>query len=270
MARARTLKPDFFTNENLADCSPHARLLFAGLWTLADRSGRLEDRPKKIHAQIFPYEVVKIDDLLSELSTGNFIVRYVVDGVAIIKIPAFSKHQYVNNKERLHDLPSEVSETSSDEFENSQKNPKISKQEYEPQGGSYIGIKVKGKKEERESEGDSEPCPLWPKCSHFRMTPDEYPRVLKAYQKNNLTAEDLGIAIAEVDRWLEGDDTKPRKARARKTSHYRFLNATWVLDNIARRKRALANATGAPVVLGSQRFTGNESKLLKKLNLEKL
>ena len=31
MARLRTIKPAFFTNEQLAECSPYARLLYAGL-----------------------------------------------------------------------------------------------------------------------------------------------------------------------------------------------------------------------------------------------
>ena len=41
MARARILKPGFFANELLADINPYGRLLFAGLWTLADREGTL-------------------------------------------------------------------------------------------------------------------------------------------------------------------------------------------------------------------------------------
>ena len=43
--RTRLLKPGFFMNEELARLPVRARLLFAGLWCLADREGRLEDRP---------------------------------------------------------------------------------------------------------------------------------------------------------------------------------------------------------------------------------
>lgn len=50
MAGARNIKPGFFTNDVLAACDQLARLLFAGLWTVADRAGRLEDRPKRIKA----------------------------------------------------------------------------------------------------------------------------------------------------------------------------------------------------------------------------
>ena len=39
MSRSRNIKPGFFKNEHLAECQPLARLLFIGLWTLADREG---------------------------------------------------------------------------------------------------------------------------------------------------------------------------------------------------------------------------------------
>ena len=54
MARARNIKPGFFKNELLAEMPPETRLLFMGLWCLADREGRFEDRPKKIKMELFP------------------------------------------------------------------------------------------------------------------------------------------------------------------------------------------------------------------------
>jgi hypothetical protein len=68
VARARNIKPGFFTNPELAKCSPYARLLFIGLWLLADREGRLDDRPKHIKVQIFPCEDIDGDMLLGELT----------------------------------------------------------------------------------------------------------------------------------------------------------------------------------------------------------
>lgn len=67
MARARNIKPGFFANEDLAECDPLARLLFAGLWCLADREGRLEDRPKRIRAELLPYDSCDADELLNQL-----------------------------------------------------------------------------------------------------------------------------------------------------------------------------------------------------------
>lgn len=104
MARARNLKPGYFTNENLADLGPHAHLLFAGLWTIADREGRLEDRARRIKVQLLPFYDVDVDELLSSLTTKGFILRYEVDGERYIQIESFSKHQNPHHME----LPSEI------------------------------------------------------------------------------------------------------------------------------------------------------------------
>lgn len=105
MPRARNIKPSFFTNEALAECSMSARLLFIGLWTLADREGRLEDRPKKIRAEVFPYDLCDCAPLLDELAKGGFIVRYSVDGGSYIFIPTFTKHQSPHVKEKPSTIP---------------------------------------------------------------------------------------------------------------------------------------------------------------------
>lgn len=105
MARARNIKPSFFTNEQLAECSIEARLLFVGLWTLADREGRLEDRPKKIRAEVFPYDLCDCEPLLAELHKHGFIVRYQVDGSRYIQIPNFLKHQHPHKQEKASSIP---------------------------------------------------------------------------------------------------------------------------------------------------------------------
>jgi hypothetical protein len=106
MARSRNLKPSFFTNEQLAECSPLARLLFAGLWTIADRAGKLHDRPRKIRAELFPYESEPdADGWLSELAAAGLIVRYAVAGERYIKIPGFEKHQKPHPKEPASEIP---------------------------------------------------------------------------------------------------------------------------------------------------------------------
>jgi len=105
MARARNIKPGFFKNEDLAECSPWARLCFIGLWMLADREGRLEDRPKRIKGELFPYESFDAEPLLQELARYGFIERYEVDGVRVIAIPKFADHQTPHIKEKPSELP---------------------------------------------------------------------------------------------------------------------------------------------------------------------
>jgi hypothetical protein len=120
MARARLLKPGFFKNERLARTSAHARLCFAGLWTLADREGRLEDRPERIKVEIFPYEdavtVDMVDSMLRILAHGSFIVRYGVRGGGngwrrFIAIPAFLDHQTPHHREPPSRFPAPPSHT---------------------------------------------------------------------------------------------------------------------------------------------------------------
>lgn len=119
MARIRTIKPDFFKNEALADLPAMTRLLFIGLWTQADREGRMEDRPKRLKAEIFPYDSYDMDKGLNELQKAGFIIRYKVNAngsarilapeqpdseLALIQIATFSKHQKID---KINEKPSE-------------------------------------------------------------------------------------------------------------------------------------------------------------------
>ena len=105
MARARNIKPGFFANENLAELPAETRLLFIGLWTLADREGRLEDRHKRIRAQIFPYDSFDVDAMLVQLHAAGFILRYEVGGERYAQIVNFTKHQVPHHKEVASEIP---------------------------------------------------------------------------------------------------------------------------------------------------------------------
>lgn len=105
MARARLLKPGFFTNDQLGELQPLARLLFAGMWTIADREGRLEDRPRRIRAEVLPYDDVDADGLLDELAAHGFVTRYEEAGQRLVQITSFAKHQSPHPKEPASQLP---------------------------------------------------------------------------------------------------------------------------------------------------------------------
>lgn len=100
--RARNIKPGFFKNSKLGRLSPHHRLLFEGLWCLADGLGRLKDDPDTIKIEVLPYDDVDADTLLNDLATSSekFITRYEVDGVAVIQVNNFEKHQNPHPNER--------------------------------------------------------------------------------------------------------------------------------------------------------------------------
>lgn len=108
MARARLIKPAFFQNEILGDMTPLTRLLFIGLWTIADREGRLADRPKRIKAQLLSYDDVTSDDadkMLNELQDSGFILRYESGDNWYIQIVSFLKHQNPHCKEKASEIP---------------------------------------------------------------------------------------------------------------------------------------------------------------------
>jgi hypothetical protein len=108
MARSRIIKPGFFRNEDLAELPAMTRLLFAGLWTLADKEGRLEDRPKRIRADVFPYDDLTgadVHTMLHELAAGGFIQRYSAAGCQVIAIVKWHDHQQPHHKEADSELP---------------------------------------------------------------------------------------------------------------------------------------------------------------------
>ncbi len=107
MARARNIKPGLFKNEDLAECSVWARLIFPGLWMLADREGRLEDRPKRIKGELLPYDSIEVEPLLAELAEHGFISRYEVCGERFIVIVKFLDHQTPHGTEKDGHCPDE-------------------------------------------------------------------------------------------------------------------------------------------------------------------
>lgn len=106
MARARNIKPSLFKNELLGVADPLLTLLFQSLWTLADKEGRLEDRPLRIKAETFPYrDGLDVNGYLTELHRLGFIVRYLVGDLALIQVVNFKKHQTPHNTEKPSTLP---------------------------------------------------------------------------------------------------------------------------------------------------------------------
>jgi hypothetical protein len=109
MARARNLKPGLFKNEVLGAADPLYTILFEGLWILADREGRLEDRPLRIKGEVFPYrDGLNIDEMLNWLQRHGFILRYEAEGKKCILVLEFVKHQNPHRNESESVLPAPV------------------------------------------------------------------------------------------------------------------------------------------------------------------
>lgn len=99
MARIRTVKPEFWSSEQVMACAPISRLLFIGIWNFADDCGRLADSAKSIKAQIFPGDdninSENVRGMLDELSSNGLLLKYEVDGKAYLEITGW-KHQKID------------------------------------------------------------------------------------------------------------------------------------------------------------------------------
>lgn len=105
MARSRNIKPGFFSNEHLAEVDFATRLLFIGMWTEADREGRLEDRPRRLKMALFPADNVDIEKMLADLDHLGFITRYTAGSFKAIQIVNWAKHQNPHVKEARSTIP---------------------------------------------------------------------------------------------------------------------------------------------------------------------
>jgi hypothetical protein len=102
VARIRTIKPEFFTSEDIVSLSPLARLLYVATWCEADKEGRLPWKPMTFKLRYFPGDNCDIHPLCKELVDAGLVKLY-AEGLAYI--PQFSKHQHVNPRESASILP---------------------------------------------------------------------------------------------------------------------------------------------------------------------
>lgn len=108
MARTRQIKPGFFLHTELSELEPICRLLFIGLWTVADREGRLKLNPKRLTAELLPYEsggTTVLLRCLRRLALSDFLNLYGDDSSDYIEIVNFKKHQHIHRDEKASELP---------------------------------------------------------------------------------------------------------------------------------------------------------------------
>ena len=101
MARIRSIKPEFWTSDQIVECSPNARLLFVGIWNFCDDHGRHPLSPKRLKAVIFPSDNFSADDIASmliELADQKLIACYLYDDKAFFYVTGW-KHQKIDKRQ---------------------------------------------------------------------------------------------------------------------------------------------------------------------------
>ncbi|MFD3418815.1 hypothetical protein [Streptomyces decoyicus] len=112
MARIRTIKPEAFISESLAEVTVHAERTFFGLLTQADDHGRFRDNAAIIAGLLWPLRAertpVHIEDDLQQLADAALICRYTgCDGRRYLHIVTWAEHQKIDkpSQSRLPSCP---------------------------------------------------------------------------------------------------------------------------------------------------------------------
>lgn len=110
MARIRSIKPEFFIDEELQDLEmenpgAYCMLVYAGLWTVADREGRFEWRPRRLRLSILPFLKFEIETTLDLLMDAGYLVKYEIEGRNYGFVKNWSRHQIVPRDEPQSEIP---------------------------------------------------------------------------------------------------------------------------------------------------------------------
>lgn len=102
MARIRTIKPETFTSQTLAQVSLAAERTFIGLWTQADDEGRLKDQPNALNGALWSerendnHTAADMRKDLADLAGVGLLCRYTAAGREFMHLPTFLEHQRIN------------------------------------------------------------------------------------------------------------------------------------------------------------------------------
>jgi len=99
MARIRTIKPEFWTSEQILDLSLPARLLFIGLWNFCDDNGVHPASARVLKARVFPADditVAQVDGLIRELITQGLLIEYSSEDASWWYVTGWTRNQVIN------------------------------------------------------------------------------------------------------------------------------------------------------------------------------
>lgn len=157
MARIRTIKPEFWTSEQVVECSTTARLLFIGLWNFCDDAGRHSASISRIKMQVFPADDITQDDiaeLVNELIDAGLVRPYEASGKHFWQVTGWH-HQKIDKPTYRHPPPPEFDEPSPTTLDDHSGSPRRGIDERSPPEGKGMegnaGTNVPGGKEPPDS-----------------------------------------------------------------------------------------------------------------------
>lgn len=98
MPRIRTIKPEFCTSEQVAECSTTARLLFVTMWCFCDDAGRHPANVKRLKMECFPgdaFDDFQMRSFVDELIRVGLLSEYTHENVVFWQVTGW-KHQKID------------------------------------------------------------------------------------------------------------------------------------------------------------------------------
>ena len=221
--RIRSIRPEFWSSEDIAAMDWTTRLVFIGLWSYVDDNGVGRDVEKLIVADLFPLEDDPRDTLatvsrsLARLSDGGQITRYTADGRPYLHINAWSKHQRIDKAAKSrYPLPTS---------DNAEPRETVATPSRDPLDISPIGEGEKGRRGEGEkgTSADADTAPPEPQpvredveqiCEaialHVQEQTGKQPAITKKWRDSaRLLIDRDGFTLEQITwiiRWVAGHD----------------------------------------------------------------
>lgn len=223
MARIRTIKPEFWEDEKLADIPLQARLLFIGTWNFADDFGVLIASAKFLKSKVFPYEESlrehQVNTWLDALVNARMLIPFVYEGKSYYKIRTFNSHQLIDKRYTKSILPEGVSASELLAGLDLQQNTTLTHSDHQVFTRSKSKSKgsVKGKGEEVDKE---EVCP------NIFLSEGEIEKLKKDY------GEEM---YSDAIQFLS-DYSKEKPDNFKKYKDHNLTIRRWVIDAVKEKK----------------------------------
>lgn len=229
MARIRTIKPEFFTSEDIVSLSPMARILYIALWCEADREGRLVWKPLTFKLRYLPADDCDIKALCNEIVERG-LVRLYGEGYAVI--PAFGAHQHINPRESASQLPDPCASVTRAARVGTRK-PRASDVQVGREGKGKEGNEDSG-----EPRGDSPPAAIIPlvdgtEATFTQAQVDDWGRAYPAV--------DVAQQLRQMRAWCNANPTRRKTARGVEAFIVGWLTKE---QNSGRPSKAVAGSVG--------------------------
>jgi len=97
MARIRTIKPEFWVDDQIVELDFATRLLFIGLWNFVDDEGYVEYKAKRIKMQIFPADSLDVSGMLTNLLEMGRLAQFSSDQGDLLRVVNWDRHQKISH-----------------------------------------------------------------------------------------------------------------------------------------------------------------------------